>query len=156
MRNFPRLAASKTSLVPQTPYLNLRKQGLLRIQNYYNTKKTKKRMDLHKIWNNIKLFGKTLWFLLFYRLKKPYLFQNSLNFRNNFTNYQRIVQDKLHKLHFLGGKHFLMLRYSEANLLTFQIRTKSVFKTQKRTPMRTLKRTWSPSPPTIMPRLISR
>ena len=98
-------------------------------------------MDLHKIWNNIKLFGKTLWFLLFYRLKKPYLFQNELRFRNNFTNYQRIVQDKLHKLLFWGGKHFLMLRYSEANLLKCQITTNNAFNSQKSTPIRTLNRT---------------
>ena len=156
MRNFPRLAASKTSLVPQTPYLNLRKQGLLESKIIITQKKQKSEWIYTKFGITQNFPEKYLWFPSFYRMKRRDLFQNSLNFRNNFTNYQRIVQDKLHKLHFLGGKHFLMLRYSEANLLTFQIRTKSVFKTQKRTPMRTLKRTWSPSPPTIMPRLISR
>ena len=116
-------------------------------------------MELHKKWNKSKSPVKILHFPICPKQKtqKP---ETILFYESDSINYRNFVQDDLHILLFFDGNHSLMLRYalcySEANLLKFQITTNNVFNSQKRTPIRTLNRTWSPIPPTLMPRLISR
>ena len=117
------------------------------------------RIESHKKRNKSKISGKSC-FPRFVKGKQLNLFRNDFMFRNDFTNSQKFAQGRLHILFILNSFLSPVLRYmfcySEANLLRFQIITNSVFNSQKSTPKRTLNRTWSPIPPAMIPKHISR